>query len=316
MKKLLILLTSAFLMMNATMVYGAGTVKLIDFMVSSSGFSELMTKNGFQRADIKQVENYVFTSLDSLGSGKKLSQKELSEVLVRLPVTGEDAKIRKELQVLLDKSEASIKKEDVVKAVNNIIYLSYRYGKTMVITCADCVSESLSKNGFKFTVENIKSAGSVKLLADVIPSNPRDLNLFIATKAKRLGFGDYSKVSAGFILPEEEKSLALFLALSENGSPVYKEFGEILKKLSTQGASANLFDARNPNKLWKMISADVPEEQISKMTVLLKEVELVMTKENMKVEEAFNQVLKKRSEMSDDLFQKFKNIKAKRCFFK
>lgn len=316
MKKFLIMLTSAFLMMNATMVYGAGTVKLIDFMISSSGLTELMAKNGFQGTDIKQVDNYVFTSLSSLGSGKKLSQKELSELLVKLPVTGEDAKIRKELQVLLDKSEKSIKKEDVVKAVNNIIYLSYRYGKTMIITCAECVSDSLAKSGFKFTVENIQNAGSVKLLADVIPSNPKDLNLFITSKAKRLGFGDYSKVSASFILPEEEKSLALFFALTESGNTVYKEFGEVIKKLSTEGKTTNLFNTRNPNKLWKMISADVSEEQISKLTVLLKEVEQVTKKDNVTIEEAFNQVLKKRSEMSEDLFQKFKNIKAKRCFFK
>ena len=316
MKKFLVMLTSAFLMMNATMVYGAGTVKLIDFMVSSSGLTELMAKNGFQGTDIKQVDNYVFTSLSSLGSGKKLSQKELSELLVKLPVTGEDAKIRKELQVLLDKSESSIKKEDVVKAVNSIIYLSYRYGKTMIITCADCVSDSLAKSGFKFTVENIQNAGSVKLLADVIPSNPKDLHLFITSKAKRLGFGEYSKISANFILPEEEKSLALFLALTESGNTVYKEFGEVIKGLSTQGKTTNIFNARNPNKLWKMISADVSEEQISKMTVLLKEVDQVIKKDNVTIEEAFNQVLKKRSEMSEDLFQKFKNIKAKRCFFK
>lgn len=307
-------------MTNASIVYGAATVKMIDFMVSHSGFTELMYKNGFKEVDVKQVENYVFTSLNSLGSGKNLTQKELSDLLVKLPVTGDDANIRKELQVLLDKSESTIKKEDIVKVVNNIILLSNRYGKSVIITCADCVSESLAKSGFKFTVENIKNAGSVKLLADVIPSNPKDLNKFITSKAKRLGFGDYSKVSSTFIAPEEEKSLALFLALAESGGAAHKEFASVVKELSTNSNKvANLFSTSNPNKLWKIITTDVSDEQVIRMTTLLKEVNVVMSqdpKTTMKIEEAFNQVLKKRAESSDELFLKFKNIKSKRCFFK
>lgn len=320
MKKILLLLSCVFLMTNASIVYGAATVKMIDFMVSHSGFTELMYKNGFKEVDVKQVENYVFTSLNSLGSGKNLTQKELSDLLVKLPVTGDDANIRKELQVLLDKSESTIKKEDIVKVVNNIILLSNRYGKSIIITCADCVSESLAKSGFKFTVENIKNAGSVKLLADVIPSNPKDLNKFITSKAKRLGFGDYSKVSSTFIAPEEEKSLALFLALAESGSAAHKEFASVVRELSTDSKKvANLFSTTNPNKLWKIITTDVSDEQVIRMTTLLKEVNVVMSqdpKTTMKIEEAFNQVLKKRAESSDELFLKFKNIKSKRCFFK
>lgn len=313
MKKILLLLSCVFLITNATIVYGAGTVKLVDYMISSSGLTELLSKNGIKGVDAKQVESYVATSISSFGAGKTLTQKEFAEVLSKIPATGEDATIRKKLQLLLDKSDANIKKEDVVEAVNSILYLANRYGKSVVVTCADCVSDSLTKNGFKFTVENIKNAGSAKLLADVIPSNPKDLNSFIRSKSKRLGFGDYSKVSAQFITASEEKSLALFLALAESGSVAHKDFAAIIKKLSKD----NLFNPRDPNKLWKIVTSDVSDEHIVRMTSLLNEVDAVLAKEkNMKIEEAFYQVLKKRSEASGELFQKFKNIKAKRCFFK
>lgn len=316
MKKILLLLSCVFLMTNTTIVYGAGAVKLIDYMISSSGLTELLTKNGIKGVDAKQVESYVATSIGSFGAGKTLTQKEFAEVLSKIPATGEDATLRKKLQVLLDKSDADIKKEDVVEAVNSILYLANRYGKSVVVTCADCVSDSLTKNGFKFTVENIKNAGSIKLLSDVIPSNPKDLNLFIKSKAKRLGFGDYSQASPQFIPASEEKSLALFLALAESGSAVHKEFAGMIKKLSTTNSKTNLFSSRNPNKLWKIVTSDVSDEHIVRMTALLKEVDTVAVKENMKIEDAFYQVLKKRSEGSDELFQKFKNIKTKRCFFK
>lgn len=326
MKKYLLLCCSLLLITSS--VYAAGAVKLVDYMISSSGLTELLTKNGIKGVDAKQVESYVATSISSFGVGKTLTQKEFAEVLSKIPATGEDATIRKKLQVLLDKADTDIKKEDVVEAVNNIIYLANRYGKSVIITCADCVSDSLAKNGFKFTVENIKNAGSVKLLAEIIPNNPKDLNTFITSKAKRLGFGDYSKVSSSFITLDEEKSLALFFALAENGSATHKNFAMAIKELSTDSRGTNLFNKGNPHKLWKFITTDTSDEEVRRMTVLLKETKKTLndqlstsaslgpSHEKKTIEDAFNDVLKKRSENSEELFQKFKSIKAKRCFFK
>lgn len=297
-------------------VYASGSVKLVDFLMSSSGVTEILAKNGIKGVDAAQVESYVATSIGSFGAGKTLTQKEFAQVLSKIPVTGEDATIRKELQVLLDKSEADIKKADVVKAINNIIYLANRYGKAVVITCAECVSESLTKNGFKFTVENIKNTGSVKLLENVIPTNPKDLHIFISGKSKRLGMGNYATVSVKQVLPSEERTLALFLALAESGSPAYKDFAAIVKKLSSKNGGSDIFDAKNPNKLWKYVSSDVSDSEISKLTAVLKEVDEVKTADKLSIEDAFNRVLKKKSESSEDLFQKYKSIKAKRCFFK
>lgn len=294
----------------------ASGVKLIDYMVSSSGLIELLGQHGIKGVEAKQVESYVFSSLNSFGAGKNISQKELSDILSKMPVTGQDASIRKELQLLLDKSSGDLKKDDVVKAINNIIYLANRHGKSVIITCAECVSDNLSKSGFKFTVENIKNAGSIKLLNDVIPNNPKDLQVFISARVKRLGLGDYSKVTPEMVSPEEEKTLALFLASYESGNAEFKSFAQSVKRLSTKGGKTNLFDASNPNKLWKLVTTDLSSQEIQKISTVLGEVDEVASKEKLKVEDAFNRVLRKKSETSSELLEKYKQIKNRRCFFK
>jgi predicted Zn-ribbon and HTH transcriptional regulator len=316
MRKSFFLLSLICLLSIPEMTYASGAVKLADFIVSSSGLSELLTKNGVKGIDAKQVESYVFTSLNSFGGGKNLTRQEFSDILSKLPVSGEDASMRKELQILLDKPESEIKKEDIVKAINNIIYLANRHGKSVVITCAECVSESLTKNGFKFTVENIQSATSVKLLNDIIPNNPKDLQVFISSRVKRLGFGDYSKVTPDVVSPAEEKTLALFLALADSGSSEYKTMIAAIKKVSTKNGKTNLFDPTDPNKLWKVVSSDLSTAELKQMEKVLFEVDRLTNKENLKVEEAFNRVLRKKAEKSEELLAKYKSLKAKRCFFK
>lgn len=316
MKKNFIVLGLILALAAPLSVHAAASVKLIDFIVSSSGLTEILSKNGVKGVDAKQIESYVASSISAFGGGKNLSRAEFSEILSKLPVTGQDATLRKELQLLLDTPEKDIKKEDLVKVVNNIIYLANRHGKSVIITCADCVSDSLTKSGFKFTVENIKSSSSVKILTDIIPNNPKDLQHFIAGKVKRLGYGDYSKVTPQMISPEEEKSLALFLALAEGGSAEYKELGLTIKNLSTKNGKTNLFDVSNPNKLWKAAASDLSNADIAKMSETLKEVDKVAKKENIRIEEAFNKVIRKKSESSEELMTKYKAIKSKRCFFK
>ena len=155
-------------------VFAAGATKLVDFMLSGSGVAEILGKHGIKGNDAKLVESYIASSLVALGSKKSLTKEELKNVLSKLPVAGPDATVRKELQVLLDKSEGEISKDDVVKAINNIIYLANRHGKSVIITCAECVNENLAKNGFKFTVENIKNSSSIKVLNEVASRAEKD----------------------------------------------------------------------------------------------------------------------------------------------
>ena len=297
-------------------VHASGGTRLVDFMVSESGVVELLAKYGIKGHDASMVENYVSKSLLALGSKKSLTKAELMDVLAKLPVTGPDASMRKELQILLDKSEGQIQKEDVVKAINNIIYLANRHGASVIITCADCVSESLAKNGFKFTVESIKNASSVKVLNEIIPKDASQLNNFISGRMRRLGMGDYSKVTPDLVSPTEEKSLALFLGLAENGNSEQKALIASIKKVSTKNGKTNIIDSKNPHKFWKIVADDMSSEDMAGWTKTLNEVAARSEKDGVSAEEAFYRTLKEKANGNEYLTKQLETLKAKRCFFK
>lgn len=303
------------LCMSAT-AFASGAVKLVDFMISGSGVTEILGKYGIKGNDAKLVESYMASSLNALGSKKSLTKEELKSVLSKLPVTGPDASVRKELQILLDKSESEISKDDVVKAINNIIYLANRHGKSVIITCAECVNDNLAKNGFKFTVENIKNSSSIKVLNEVLPKNPAELNTFISSRMRRLGMGDYSKVTPDQVAPSEEKSLALFLGLADSGSAEQKALISSIKKLSTRNGKTNLLDPKNPQKFWKVVADDMSPQDMSGWTKTLNEVAARAEKDSVATEEAFYRTLKEKAQGNEYLMKQYETLKAKRCFFK
>jgi predicted Zn-ribbon and HTH transcriptional regulator len=240
------------------------------------------------------------------------SKQELTDVISKLPVTGPDANVRKELQILLDKPESEIKKEDVVKAINHMIYLANRHGKSVIITCSECVNDSLAKNGFKFSVESIKNSSSVKVLTEVIPKNANELNTFISGRMRRLGMGDYSKVTPDQVSPSEERSLALFLGLAESGSADQKALISSIKKLSTRSGKTNVLST----KLWKIVADDMSPEMMSGWGQTLDAVAARAQKDGVGAEEAFYRTLKDKAENDEALMKQFETLKAKRCFFK
>lgn len=313
MKKTLITLSLAtFLTANVH----AATAKLVDYMVSGSGVVEILGKYGIHGNDAKMVESYMGSALSALASKKNMTRQELTDALAKLPVTGADANIRKELQLLLDKSEGQISKDDVVKTVNNIIYLANRHGKSVIITCAECVNDNLAKNGFKFTVENIKNASAAKVLNEVLPRNPAELNTFITSRMRRLGMGDYSKVTPDIVAPSEEKSLALFLGLAESGTADQKALISAIKKVSTRNGKTNIIDPKNPQKFWKIVADDMSATDINGWTKTLNEVAARAEKDNVTTEEAFYRTLKDKAQGNDHLMKQYETLKAKRCFFR
>ncbi|MGZ3806764.1 MAG: hypothetical protein ACXVCE_01660, partial [Bacteriovorax sp.] len=197
-----------------------------------------------------------------------------------------------------------------------IIYLANRHGKSVIITCAECVNESLAKNGFKFTVENIKNSSSVKVLNEVLPKNPAELNTFITSRMRRLGMGDYSKVTPDVVSPAEEKSLALFLGLAESGSSEQKALVASIKKLSTRNGKTNIIDPKNKQKFWKIVADDMSPQDMSGWTKTLNEVADRAEKDNIETEEAFYRTLKEKAQGNDYLMKQYETLKAKRCFFK
>jgi len=313
MKKTIFTLTlTTVLSINAH----AGSAKLVDYVVSGSGIVEILGKYGISGNDAKMVESYMGSALAALASKKNLTKQELSLAIANLPVTGADANVRKELQLLLDKSEGQLSKEDVVKTVNNIIYLANRHGKSVIITCAECVNDNLAKNGFKFTVENIKNASAAKVLNEVLPKNPAELNTFISSRMRRLGLGDYSKVTPDVVAPSEEKSLALFLGLAESGTPDQKALISAIKKVSTRNGKTNIIDPKNPQKFWKIVADDMSATDMSGWTKTLNEVAGRAEKDNVTTEEAFYRTLKDKAQGNDNLMKQYETLKAKRCFFR
>lgn len=303
------------LCLAANVSYASG-VKLVDYLVSGSGITEILAKHGIKGNDAKQVQSYVASSLAALGNKSSLNKQELADILVKLPVTGQDANVRKGLQMLLDTPADQVKKQDVVNAINNIIYLANRHGKSVIITCAECVNENLAKNGFKFTVETVKNASSTKLLNDVIPKNPQQLNTFIATRMKKTGMGDYSKVTPDLVAPEDEKSLALFLGLAESGTAEQKALIASIKKLSTKNGKTNIIDPKNPHKFWKIVADDMSPQDMAGWTKTLEEVSARAQKDGVTAEEAFYRTLKEKAQGNEYLTQQFETLKAKKCFFK
>lgn len=312
MKKYII---SLFLVSNLTY---ASSAKLADFLISSSGIVEILAKYGVKGEDAAAVKSYVARSLSALTTKNgNISKEELNRIISGLPITGNDANIRKELQMLLDKSENEIKKEDVVKAINNIIYLANRHGKSVIITCADCVNENLARNGFRFTVDEIKNTKTLDLLTKVIPNKPEELNSYITTRMRRLGLGDYSKVLPSVVSPTDEKSLALFLTLAESGTKEQKALIEAIKKVSvTKDGKVNIIDSSNPHKLWRELSDDMSADTMKALTDTLNEVAELRKKEGISTEQAFYQILDKRVGKSPELKKDVEKIKARRCFFK
>jgi len=305
-----------FYVLSVQLVFASGATKLVDFIVSSSGTTEILSKYGIKGSDARLVENYVANSFAALSSKKILTKNELMNLINRLPVTPEDAAVRKELQILLDKNVDEFKKDDVVKAINNIIYLANRHGKSILISCADCVNDNLAKNGFTFSVENLKNSSIKKLLNDVIPNSPKDLQVFISSKMRRQRLGDYSKVTPEIISAYEEKAFALFLALAESGNQETKALIATIKKVSTKDGTTGFFDPVSRNKFWKVAVKDMSSKEIEQWTKALEKVGVRANKEKILPEQAFYRILREKSEGSESLLAKYRAIKSKRCFFK
>lgn len=305
-----------FLTLTMTATAFAGNAQLVDFILGGNGVKEILVRYGIKEADSAQVQSYVASSLMALGSKSSLTKAELKSAIEKLPVSSQDATIRKQLQVLLEKSEKDLKQEDVVQAINNLIYLANKHGKSIIITCAECVNENLAKAGFKFSVETIKNASLNKLLEEVIPKNPAELNTFISSRAKRLGFGDYSKVSPELVSSSEEKSLAIFLALAENGNADQKALTRAIKRISTKNGKTDMFDSKNAQKFWKILSDDMSPQDMNGWTKTLNEVAGRAERDGVAPEEAFYRTLKDKAQGNDNLMKQYETLKAKRCFFK
>ena len=295
---------------------GSGAKHLVDMLISDAGVASALGKSGIRGQAATHVKRSVKNSLVALYGGKGVpSKRQLARALQGMPSKGKDGRIVKQLKSLLNKKEAELTKGDFVDAVNNLIYLANRYGlkSTSVLACAQCVSDSLAKNGFKFTMEMLENTQSKKVLTSVLPQNPRDLRNFISKEMKRFGGTgrDFDQLDGA----EEERALALFLGLEKYGSKAQKDFISAVKEVSTGKKGVKLVDKDNPHKLWKLFADDASQAELEGWTKLLKNVNAEAKASKISKKDAFYKVLTKKAGDDANMTSRIDTMKAKRCFF-
>ncbi len=320
MKKFSVILFSLLLTLN---IYGAGAGKLLDLLLNESGLVELLTKNGIEGAAAVQVRTYVKNSILSLSVGSEMPTGDaLLNIIKGLENTTADRRVKASLLKVLNKNSDELKKSDIVEAVNNLIFLANRHGVrgSLVLACSECVNNALFSHGFRFTLEEVTQSSVRQLLeSNVIPREPRALSQFLSNKMSRLGFGSFNRASADLVAPEEEKALAIFLALADKGSPAttaQRDFINSVISMSTNpSGEVKLLDPENPHKFWKLFDDSENTDNVlaGYATILKETAEEAKTKVNKK--EAFYDVLQRNAGDSPEATERVNSIRIKNCFF-
>lgn len=319
------ILLVSFLALTQVWASPAGQgAKLIDFILSDSGVLEVLSRRGIQGGPANSVQSYVKNSLRAFSpNADDLTKTELRQIINDLSTSGDDLRIKNELEQLLESSAEELSKDDVVTAINNLIYLANRHGLrgSVVLACSECVSEVLSRNGFRFTFATVKNQRVADVVSSVLPRKPRDVSNFIDQRMKGMEIGNYKNVPKEIVGPEEERSLGVFLALAQSGDQVHKDLVDAVLEVSKRpSGEVNLLDRQNPHKLWKLFEPDQNGETLSvaemqNWTRLLKEV-AEEGKSDVSKKEAFYRVLT-REAGDDPVLTEYKNmLRSKNCFFK
>lgn len=300
----------------------SGTGKLVDVLISESGVVELLAKRGIDGVPAQKVSSYVKNSLISLSFADRVpTKRELLEIINGLGSSQSDVTMRKQLQSLLEKEADKLSKEDVVTSINNLIYLANRYGTrgSTVLACAECVSDVLKRNGFKFTLEVLEDKASKQVLTNVLPRKPQDLQNFIGSKMRAMNLGDFSRAGKDLVAPEEERALGLFVALADKSSPatkVQRDFIESILEVSKDSSGkVNILDSNNPHKLWKLFDKDMDPEFMKEWTDLLREV-ADEGKDQASKKESFFKVLERRAGDDPVKLEQVNMLRAKGCYFR
>lgn len=297
----------------------SGLGSLAHFFASESGIAEILASKGIVGDMADTVGNYVTDSLKGLTTAKKIpTADELKKSLDSLgTIDRRDEAIKAQLITLLSKEQKDLSKDDLVKAVNNLIYLSHRYGKrgSTVLACAECVNTALHKEGFRFTMEVVNDANVQKVMKDILPDNPRDMKKYISNKFDDLGFGDFSKAPSSLVGPDEEESLAVFLAMAEAGSSKQRQLVQAVAGVSkNSNGQVDLISRENPHKLWKLFTNDMSDEIIDGWIDVLERTAREGDGEVSK-QRAFYKVLKDKAGDDPLLNEQLNMLKAKKCFF-
>lgn len=293
--------------------------KLIDFLVNGSGILEVLAKHNIKGEAASEVGRYLELSLKSLNiSGNMPSRQQFETIINGLSGSAEDLRLKRQLQELLAKDADSVSKDDVINAINNIIFLANRHGNTAtaVLGCARCVSDELSLHGFRFTMKELSDSNARSVLTQVLPKNPQDVRRFISGKFQAYGLGDFSRVNARLVAPEEERAMALMLGLYETGSAKQKELVRSIFEASKDSSGKIRFMAEGgENKLHLLFTEDMDDEYVEYWTKTLRSVAAERKESGESMKDSFFKTLQKNAGDDPVANEQIELLRAKKCFF-
>lgn len=294
--------------------------KLIDVLVNDNQAVNMLMRNGFNESPARNISESLNLSWRALTNSESGPSAEQIQSLIRgLDLNDpNDVQIRNNLQALLNRNADDISQSELTTAINNLIYLANRHGSSdaVMMACSSCANNALSQNGIRFTLRTIEDSTSQNIIQNILPSNPQALRSYIGTRMRSMGLGDYSRVPVNLVSPQEERSLALFLAMGEHGSVKQRELVEAVVQFSrTPDGNTTLLNPRNPHRFWSLFSEDMSEEALERWTTMLRNVSDDAADE-INREEAFYAYLAR--QVGDDAAgqEQVSAIRAQRCFFR
>lgn len=318
MKFLKALLLSVVL--SASLSAQASVVKVFDVLLDKSQFEFLMNSRGIMnRGVIGQVRKNVRYSLQDLAKSGDGSMKEIKAMkkLIKSPA---DKKRYNRMVKRLGKDTKSITRSELVESINDLVFLSQRYGlkKRAILACAPCVNKELAEAGFSFTLNELKGDSSKRIFKEMSrkAKTPEISAKFINEQARVQKLGKVSKVKA-----HEEEALIYMLLIPKHGNADQKRlYNSMVKVSKTKSGKVDLFDSINGHKFFNIFSDNLSTAEINLWEELLEDTAKVMDEEGLPTMDAFYSVLQKRADgVADeaekaDLLAKLDFIKTEGCF--
>ena len=302
--------------------------KLVDLIVDKSGLLNLLAKNGIEAQVSTQVRNTVKNSIISLAGGADgtvPTSNQLIKVIQGLPDDPKDGGAKSRLIKVLNLEDTSLDKEATVGAINDLALLAQKYGtsSTVALACSQCNDGALAIHGFKLSViaaEEFTQKSTQQVLTS-IPRESRELNKFISRKFQKLKLGRFNVRTQKLVKEEDEKALAIFLALAEKSSPAtdsQRRFINSVMEISKNKNGTILLDSNNYHNFWKFLGDKENND------VLLDQYTNVLNrtadykKGGMDTKDAFYKVLDDIAEDGGSGSKKLEyveRLKSKNCFF-
>lgn len=297
---------------------GTGVGRVLEVFFNSQGLKSAVYHSGLRGNSASHVEKLVALSLENLAGKKNPTQREVLGAL-RSVSGSEDQAVKKRLFDIFRKNEKDMTKADFVEAVNSLVYLAGRYGfdNTLALACSACVSDTLSKSGFKFTYSEVADKNINYILKNVIPQDSRKLSGYIKGQLSRNNLAQGGSKGLSGLNKSDEVNFALFLSMSQHGSPQQKQLFESIKKVSTRpDGNVDVLDPENGHKLWRLFSSDLNEEELAGWSRMLDSVaEEANKKGEINKKDAFYRFFKKKADADPSLADRYETLKKKNCFF-